>query len=74
MNLLYRWEHFDIIVEMALSFVSNVLQPQSVLKDVECTEKRRGTIGEKILSDHLLFTGDHHGQLHVSLCVLVQRC
>jgi hypothetical protein len=67
-------ENVDIIVEMALWFVSKILQPQSVLKDVECTEKRSRTIGGKILSDHLLFAGDHHGQLRLSLCVLVQRC
>ena len=49
---------------MDLLFVSKMLHPQSVLKDVECTEKRSGTIGGKILSDHLLFAVDQHGQLH----------
>jgi hypothetical protein len=73
MSVLYRWEDVDIIVEMALLFVSKMLQLQSVLKNVECTEKRSGTICGKILSDHLLFARDHHGQLSLSLCVLLHR-
>jgi hypothetical protein len=67
-------ENVDIIVEMALLFVSKMLQPQSVLKDVECIEKRSGTISGKILSDHLLFARDHQGQLRLLyLCVFLYR-
>ncbi len=59
----------DIIVEMIHSFLSMILQPLFVLKDVECTDMRRGTIGGKMQSDRLLMAG------FFSFCdFLVQRC
>jgi hypothetical protein len=53
----------DIIVEMFSFVFSKVLQPLFVLKYVECIDKRGGTIGGKMQSDHLLLAVDHHGGL-----------
>ncbi len=48
-----------------------MFQPQSVLKDVECTGKaQRGFWWGKMLSEHLLFAADHHGGLLLVLCIL----
>ncbi len=54
-------------------FVPKVMQPLSVLKDVECTstDLYSRLWGGKYLSIHLQFAVDLHGQLLFFLCVLV---
>jgi hypothetical protein len=48
----------DIVCGNGFFHFSKVLQPQSVQKDVECTDSHKDAFGGKMLSDHLLFAVD----------------
>jgi hypothetical protein len=53
-----------VLQKWFLSFLG-FLQPQSILKDVECTDMHSRLMAGNYSSD-LLFAVDHHGQLLVS--------
>ncbi len=64
-------KEIDVDIAEMVSFVLKGLQPQSVLKDVECTDNVQRLLAGKYLSNHILFTADHYGRLLFLLCVLV---